>query len=345
MRCPEPVNGTFWGAVWEDDAWRGPAGLAGSATANPASACSSSRPTGASSGRRGDPGGGSTIAGRGARHLLVDAGTGACWSWSDTGDYVGVAGNGQEWGRYPSFAGSWDNAGLNPADGSLYFVSGAKAALLRIARDGTQRQVSLGFTPDPEGCTASGILVDPSDASFWALLDNILDPGTGKSEGPACTWPRTGMCWASFRPGPRPSRSIRATGRCGGLDGASGHGLAHFAADGTELWYDSSPVAELYGASVDESDGSCWAAYGSGGVRHFAKDGTLLLQIPDPAYAVAVDQATGFCWSGLGPYVSVWDKAGNCLWQGGGFAGLAASGDRGWVRTPEGRTRVLDDMS
>ena len=77
-------------------------------------------------------------------------------------------------------------------------------------------------------------------------------------------------------------------------------------------------ASSLYAAAVDESDGSCWADYG-GGIRHFAKDGTLLLQIPGPAYTVAVDQATGFCWSWQGPYASVYDKSGNCLWQGGGL--------------------------
>ena len=79
----------------------------------------------------------------------MDAGTGVCWAWSDLGDCVGLIGAGQERSRYPSLAPSYDSAGLNPADGSLYFVSGPKAQLLRISRDGTQQQVALSFTPDP----------------------------------------------------------------------------------------------------------------------------------------------------------------------------------------------------
>ena len=94
------------------------------------------------------------------RSILLDAGTGVCWGWSDTGDYVGVTGSGQEWGRYPPWAGagapppSGITWGLNSADGSLYFVSGSKAALLRIARDGTRQQMALGFAPNPSGCMA-----------------------------------------------------------------------------------------------------------------------------------------------------------------------------------------------
>ena len=176
---PEPANGTFWGAVWASNGarfggdWNWGWDLSQKVdirlqflTADGSQLWQTGEILGAGCGwGYGYSDGYGASYGDGG---FVDAGTGVYWSWSDAGDFVGVIGNGQEYGRYPAFASFWDNVALNPADGSLYFVSGSKAALLRVSRDGTQQQVAFSFTPDPQCCKPCAIIVSPADGSFWA---------------------------------------------------------------------------------------------------------------------------------------------------------------------------------
>ncbi len=97
--------------------------------------------------------------------------------------------------------------------------------------------------------------------------------------------------------------------------------LAHFAADGIELWHDVN--ASGNSPSVNITDGSCWTT-GGAGIEHFAKDGTLLVNISAPTGRQEVDPITGFCWTipSPGPQgnsVAVYNAKGWQLWTGGGF--------------------------
>ncbi len=97
--------------------------------------------------------------------------------------------------------------------------------------------------------------------------------------------------------------------------------LAHFAANGAELWHDVNASGDS--PSVNITDGSCWTS-GGAGIEHFAKDGTLLANISTHASRLAVDPVTGFCWaisnmSLDGNYVRVYDAKGWQLWTGGGL--------------------------
>ena len=264
--------------------------------------------------------------------VLVDAGSGFCWTWGDTGDFIELGGNGQEEKRYSAFASSWDNAGLNTADRSLYFVSGAQAALLRVAQDGTQQQVALGFTPNPQGCGAEEVAVNPSDGSLWVDISTIAVPGNAQGEDAFLHLSAEGQQLGSIL---IPSNSYSYDAGMDKSDGSlwagvwaphGSDGLTHYGADGTQLWQDPSPLFYANGVAVDESDGSCWVCYlsqdevATGAIRHFAKDGTSSCRFPEGAYEVAVDQATGFCWAAEASHVSVWDKAGDCMWKGKGFA-------------------------
>ncbi len=111
--------------------------------------------------------------------LFWDEAGHALWSWdrnwtlSGTQDLVRVSDTGQVVWRGQPLEEVWEQAAFNSADGSLTFVNGTNARALQIARDGTERHISLHYSPPPISPSgATSVVIDPRDDSFWVSLRN-----------------------------------------------------------------------------------------------------------------------------------------------------------------------------
>ena len=242
------------------------------------------------------------------------------WTWSSTGELLRLSTTAEELWRGVPYEDPFIPTGggvLNPADGSLYFLSGQQATLLRLGRDGTRQWTSLIYAPPlTTPAEARAMAVNPADGSFWADVGD----GTDAHGGPYplyCHFSAEGQQLASIAGLQVHQAAVDPADGSVWLEGlASGTDrVAHFAAGATELWGQDLDVTDVL---VDLRDGSCWT--GGSSIRHFAQDGTLLLQIPADAHGIAVDLHTGCCWAAQGPFVSVYDPAGRFLWLGRGFS-------------------------
>ncbi len=252
------------------------------------------------------------------------------WTWNDDLDLVRVTQTGDEVYRHAPFTDPWDAVALNPSDGSLTFVNGKTATALQIARDGTEQNISLSYNPLPAfASSATGFTINPHDGSFWVSLADGRTSANPKWAVPSIfhlAADGTGIGEIAAT-GARLMQVDPSDDSLWVVESYPEARFAHFAADGTELWHDSNPNAGM-SLSVNVADGSCWGLDGLG-IRHFAKDGTQLKNIPvtDPGFEViggAVDPVTGFYWLAFGPYVYVYTPGGKLLWQDGGFNGGAS---------------------
>jgi len=205
--------------------------------------------------------------------------------------------------------------GLDPADGSLYYLSAQEASLLRLSREGTRQWTTLTYGPPLTTISqARGLAVDPRDGSFWAGVGSGTDEH-GRSYPLYCHFGLDGSQLASV------AGALVSAAAVDPLDGSvwtaqsSPNRVAHFAQDGTELW--GLDLPGVHGVSLNLQDGSCWFA---GDVRHFAQDGTLLADVPSGASDVSVDQHTGCCWAGQDSSVSAYAPGGALLGSFDGFS-------------------------
>ena len=252
---------------------------------------------------------------------FVDSPGGSVWTRSDTRDLVRLAETGDELWRRPDFDPPYTShgEGMNPADGSLYVVFAKEATLARISRDGSEEWVALNYTPNPVGSVnALGVAANPSDGSFWAFFSSVLDPGSG-TYGPALLHLAADGSEMCRVPGARGGAlAINASDGSVWAVQALPFRAAKYSSSGGLLWHQD--VADtILSASVDPNDGSCWIG-GNERVRHFGREGTLLLDLAAEGDGVAVDAHTGCCWATELAYVAVWDRSGRRLWKTDGFA-------------------------
>ena len=73
------------------------------------------------------------------------------WTWdlTNTGYLLRLSEDGQVLGYLPPMTESWDQVAFNSTDGSLTYVNGKSAVALHLARDGTEQQISLSYSPSP----------------------------------------------------------------------------------------------------------------------------------------------------------------------------------------------------
>ena len=239
------------------------------------------------------------------------------WTWNDDRDLVRVTQMGEELYRHAPFTDSWEAEAFNSSDGSITLVNGSTGTALQIARDGTERSISLNYNPLPAfASNATAFAANSHDGSYWVSLRDgrttsnpktpvpsifhLAADGTGLGEIAATgayhlvVDPADDSLWVS-----ETYPAIR---------------LAHFSSDGTELWHDPNPSGG--DLSVDSTDSSLWVL-SSAGILRFAKDGTQIESVPLPPFGVemhggAGDPVTGFYWFAYGPYVSVYSPAANC---------------------------------
>jgi len=256
----------------------------------------------------------------------------SCWIWSSSGELLRVTGKGDELWRGVPYGDPYSSPAMavNPADGSLYFVFAHEAVFLRLALDGTETWVPLTYAPavTVPAARACALAVNAADGSFWAYVGDTTDvhgktvaaythfAADGSQAGVAQGMEADPSCDPAVDPA---DGSVWVTGTASGT-----HWAAHFASDGSLLWRQALPVVGP-GLCLDPTDGSCWMG-GTDALRLFAKDGTLLVQIPVcVGSSLAVDPHTHACWASEGgpsAYVSVFDRAGTRLWICPGFAAV-----------------------
>ena len=104
-------------------------------------------------------------------YFYWDEGGRALWVGDLERDLLRTTETGETIYSHPPFGDAWDTAALNPTDGSLNFVNGKTATLLRLAPDGTEHLVSLHYNPLPALASIATVLaIDPHDGSFWVSL-------------------------------------------------------------------------------------------------------------------------------------------------------------------------------
>jgi len=249
--------------------------------------------------------------------VCLDEGGGSLWTWSTTtGELVRLTTKAVEvWRGVPYDSPFQPTAsGLNTADGSLYFLSGQQATLLRLTREGARQWTTLVYAPPLTTIgDARALAVDPADGSFWADVGQGTD-AHGRLYPLYCHFSVEGSQLTSV------AGALVRKAVVNPLDGsvwtAQGSRAAHFAEDGTELWGLDLPGVSG-GVSVYLQDGSCWFA---GEIRHFGQDGTLLADVPSGAFDVSVDQHTGCCWAGQDSSISAYGPAGALLGSFDGFS-------------------------
>ncbi len=171
---PDFVTGTYWGANWADANadWAASGGV-NDYEGDPL------RHYGADAGERWKTGEHFSVDSR-SWNFQWDETNRTFWAWNSDLDLVCTSEAGEELYRHTPLDYVWDQAALDPSDGSLAFVNGKSATMLRIARDGTEQSVSLSCTPHPVlASRTTAFAVNPHDGSLWMSLGDGRTTATG----------------------------------------------------------------------------------------------------------------------------------------------------------------------
>ncbi|MFB3879936.1 MAG: S-layer homology domain-containing protein [Armatimonadota bacterium] len=224
--------------------------------------------------------------------LSVDESDGSCWivSWGGYYETVHLATDGSELARFVGLS-EPTSVSADPSDGSVWLASPWATAVGHFSADGTALWRGQGFS------RLGMVAVNTADGSIWVTDYGWVSPGVthlspdgaqlagiSAFSSPVCVAVNTadGSVWVA---------DFQGT-------------VAHFNADGEELWSGSYDIPTSL--AVNPNDGSCWIAVVrrpySGAppsrVVHLASDGTELsgnTNVSGPN-SVALDLADGSCW-------------------------------------------------